>query len=106
MDFDAIVGLLHENIIYHNIPVEPVIGRNAVAAYLQSVWRFDSVDWELVNIAADGNRVLTERVDAFIINGAPVSLPVMGVFEIEDGLISAWRDYFDMASYKDQLSKV
>ena len=28
-----------------------------------------------------------------------VSLPVMGVFELADGKITAWRDYFDMAQF-------
>jgi limonene-1,2-epoxide hydrolase len=26
----------------------------------------------------------------------------MGIFEIEDGLIRRWRDYFDLASYRSQ----
>lgn len=29
-------------------------------------------------------------------DGGEIELPVMGVFEVRDGRISAWRDYFDM----------
>ena len=102
MDLEAILGFLHEDILYHNVPVEPLAGKAAVSAYLRSRWVFDSIDWEMTNIAANGNTVLTERVDRFTIAGRPVTLPVMGTFGIEDGLIRAWRDYFDLASYQAQ----
>jgi len=50
-------------------------------------------------------RVLTERVDRFTINGKDVALPVMGSFEVAaDGKIEAWRDYFDMNQFSQQLS--
>jgi limonene-1,2-epoxide hydrolase len=103
MDLEAILAFLHEDIVYHNMPVAPLHGKPAVSAYLRSRWIFDSIDWEMPNIAATGNTVLTERVDRFTIDGRPVNLPVMGTFEIRDGVISAWRDYFDMAGYRAQL---
>jgi limonene-1,2-epoxide hydrolase len=102
MELDAILGLLHEDIVYHNIPVEPLYGKAAVSAYLRSRWVFDSIDWEMPNIAANGNTVLTERVDRFTIDGRAITLSVMGTFEIENGLIRAWRDYFDLAGYQAQ----
>ena len=103
MDFEAIVDLLDENVFYHNIPMEPVEGREAVRAYLRKAWRFEAVDWQMINIASDGNTVLTERIDDFVISGHKVSLPVMGVFEVVGGKITVWRDYFDLAGYKSQL---
>lgn len=103
MDLDAIVDALHEQIVYHNIPMQPLTGRDSVSDYLRSAWRFDEVNWRMLNIACDGDVVLTERVDDFVINGGDVSLPVMGVFEIREGKIAAWRDYFDLASYRAQL---
>jgi limonene-1,2-epoxide hydrolase len=48
--------------------------------------------------------VLTERVDRFVFGETPVAVPVMGAFEIRDGKISAWRDYFDLASMTRQLA--
>lgn len=104
MDFDAIIGALDRDVLYHNIPLKPLQGREAVRDYLQEAWRFESVDWQTINIAVAGNIVLTERIDNFVINGTHVSLPVMGTFEIVDNRIAAWRDYFDLASYKAQLS--
>ena len=49
--------------------------------------------------------VLTERIDRFTINGKQIALPVMGTFEIDaQGKISAWRDYFDLAQFTEQMS--
>ena len=47
--------------------------------------------------------MLTERVDKFEIGGKWVAIPVMGAFELEDGKIRAWRDYFDLAQFTKQL---
>ncbi len=106
MDFEAIIAALDENVRYHNIPMDPVHGREAVRAYLRGAWRFEEVDWQLVHIAADGDVVLTERVDNFVINGKGVSLPIMGAFHVRDGLIVEWRDYFDLAGYRAQIDAV
>lgn len=103
-DIDRVVAHLHPQVHYHNLPLAPIDGRDAVRRYLESVGPFDWVDWQLRALAADGPRVLTERVDEFSRNGVVVSLPIMGIFEIEDGLIRAWRDYFDLGTYQRQLA--
>lgn len=102
-DLERVVAHLHPDVIYHNIPVEPIRGREAVRAYLFGKGGFEWIDWKLHAIAAAGNQVLTERSDDFGIGGRDISLPVMGTFDIEDGLIRAWRDYFDMTMYRRQL---
>ena len=84
------------------MPLEPILGRDAVRSYLKSVGAFDWVDWKFLAIAADGNTVLTERIDEFGISGIQVKLPLMGAFEIRDGLIVERRDYFDLAMYQRQ----
>ena len=105
MDFEAIIDALDPDVHYHNIPMDPLKGRDAVREYLKGAWRFESVDWQTINIASAGNIVLTERIDNFVINGTHVSLPVMGTFEIVDNRITAWRDYFDLAGYRKQLEQ-
>lgn len=102
LDFDAITAHLADEVEYHNIPLAPLHGKAAVDRYLRSVGPFEHCQWELVSIATNGNRVLTERIDRFTVAGTPIALPVMGTFEIESGLIRRWRDYFDLASYRAQ----
>ena len=103
MSFDGVISHLGDDIYYHNIPMEPVLGLPAVTEYLKSAWIFSECNWKLLNIVAEGNIVLTERIDDFVINGSDVSLPVMGTFELIDSKIVVWRDYFDLASYQKQL---
>jgi limonene-1,2-epoxide hydrolase len=46
---------------------------------------------------------MNERVDSFVMGPKKIELPVAGVFEIQNGKISAWRDYFDLASFQKQM---
>jgi limonene-1,2-epoxide hydrolase len=104
-DMNRVLALMDENVRYHNMPVAPLDGKAAVAEYLASKGGFDWIDWKLLSIAVNGERVLTERVDDFSIGGVKVSLPIMGVFEIRNGKIVAWRDYFDLETYRRQLAR-
>jgi len=103
LDLERILAHLHEDVVYHNVPVEPIRGRAAVRAYLDSKGGFERMQWTLLAIAETGNKVLTERIDEFTVQGVEVSLPLMGIFEIDGGQIRAWRDYFDMEMYRRQL---
>lgn len=103
MNFAAVIDHLHDDIFYHNIPMQPLHGIDAVRDYLQNAWQFEACEWRLLNIVANGDIVMTERIDEFIIDGNRVSLPLMGVFELLDRKILRWRDYFDLASYRAQL---
>ena len=57
-----------------------------------------AVHFDLLAIAADGNRVLTERIDRFVrADGSTIAaVKLMGIFEVEGDCIVAWRDYFDV----------
>ncbi len=44
---------------------------------------------------------MNERTDHIVLNGRPVILPITGVFEIHDGKIRAWREYFDLTPAKE-----
>jgi limonene-1,2-epoxide hydrolase len=104
MDWDAIDDLMAEDIVYHNIPMQPIEGRAAASAFVRGMAPV-GVDWKLLSIAENGNKVLTERLDNFdLANGRRLSVPVMGTFEIENGRISAWRDYFDLATFTRQMA--
>ncbi len=59
--------------------------------------------WEIVHQISNGDVVMNERIDRFTANGKAIALPVVGVFELRDGKIAAWRDYFDMAQFRSQF---
>jgi limonene-1,2-epoxide hydrolase len=104
-DLDELMSYFAEDCVYHNIPVAPVRGLEAIRATLQGFSGMASrVEWLLHQIAENEDGVvLTERTDRFEIGGQWVELPVMGSFELAGGRITAWRDYFDLAQFQRQL---
>lgn len=105
IDLDAIVACFADDAIYDNVPMAAVQGTDAIRTTLQGFMGAASeVQWDIVNIVADGGVVLTERVDKFKINDQWIELRVMGAFEVADGKITAWRDYFDMNQFQTQFA--
>src|SRR5258705_6924252 len=87
-----------------NIPLAPVAGREAIANTIASFIRpgppgIERIEFRVINIAADGPVVMTERVDVFTLPDKSFELPVMGTFEVSDGKIKAWRGYFDFSQF-------
>ncbi len=102
---DELMEYFTEDAVYHNIPVQPLTGKPAIANMLRAILQpATAIDWEVLNAAAGGDVVFTERVDRFEMGGKKVELPVAGVFELENGKIRAWRDYFDMAAWTRQTA--
>ncbi len=64
MDWDTVVDLLAEDVIYHNIPMEKLEGKAAAEAVIRGMQAV-AVDWITLNIAANGSVVLTERLGNF-----------------------------------------
>jgi limonene-1,2-epoxide hydrolase len=101
LDVESAVALLAPDVTYDNVPVGPIIGRDAAKATLASFLGVaEQVEWRVLRQVADGRAVANERLDRFRFPGGWLELPVAGFFEVgEDGLISLWRDYFDLATY-------
>jgi limonene-1,2-epoxide hydrolase len=105
-DIDALLAYFTEDAIYHNIPVEPVVGIDGIRATIEMFTSaVERVEFRLLHIAAEGDTVLTERVDVFVLPVKNIELPVMGTFDVRDGKIAAWRDYFDLNQYMQQLPR-
>jgi len=107
-DLDRVMGFFKEDAVYHNIPMPVVSGiadiRNTIASF---IGMGDKLIFETHHIAeTSSGAVMTERTDKFLMNGQWLELPVMGVFEIKDGKITKWRDYFDLGQFQSQLAKI
>jgi limonene-1,2-epoxide hydrolase len=103
-DLDTIIGFFADDAVYHNIPLAPVVGPEQIRATIEGFsGGVESIEFRLDAIAADGGTVLTERLDIFRFAGGQIDLPVMGTFEVVDGKIAAWRDYFDLQQFLSQM---
>ncbi len=104
-DADRLASYFTDDAVYHNIPMQPVTGRAAIKATLGGMKAMMlSAGWEVRHQVADRDVVMNERVDRFTVNGRPVEVQVMGVFELREGKIAAWRDYFDLAGFQKSMS--
>jgi limonene-1,2-epoxide hydrolase len=104
-DPDELAAYFTDDAVYHNIPMDPVTGPDAIKSFIAGfMGGVEKIEFRVRNIVTDGSIVLTERVDVFVLPQGTVELPVMGTFEVRDGKIAAWRDYFDMKQFMDQMA--
>jgi len=97
-----------DDAVYHNIPLAPITGREAIANTIATFIRpgppgIEGIEFRVLNIAANGPVVMTERLDVFKLPDKSFELRVMGTFEVTGGKISAWRDYFDMQQFTSKM---
>lgn len=96
LDMDAALELIDDNCVYQNVPFHKARGKKNIVKALQGMGKaMDHFGVEMVNIAVNGDVVLTERVDTLGGRFFNVELPIMGVFVVKNGKITEWRDYFD-----------
>jgi limonene-1,2-epoxide hydrolase len=94
-----------EDAEYRNGPLAPVHGRGAIVANLAGMMILGGeVEADILHLLSDGRVVMTERVDYLRLGGKTASLRVAGVFEVHDGVITGWRDYFDPKEFGAQLA--
>ena len=95
-----------EDGVYHNMPSEAVVGRDNIERFIAGFIRpWESTDWEVINLLADGDIVMVERLDKTVVAGSPVNLPCFGYFQLTNGEITLWRDYFDLTTYTTALTE-
>lgn len=95
-DLDRAVALLDDDVVYTNVGLPSIRGRDNVAKALGGLQR-PSFGFEvyLHAISADGPVVLTERTDVLILGSCRSQFWVWGRFDVHDGRITLWRDSFD-----------
>ena len=103
-DVEEFASYFCEDAVWWNSPWKPVKGRDAIRETLhKGAQKMKAMPWEIRHIAAEGDVVMTERVDHFLVGEKQVSVPCMGIFELREGKIAAWRDYWDLKQFEAQL---
>ncbi len=102
-------ALLAPDCDYRNIPIpgDRHTGPDEAHDMLSRMREHWDIRLDMVNLTAAGPVVLTERLEHFKHRKgerADCELPVMGAFELRDGKIVAWRDYFEMSHAKSLMS--
>ena len=94
-DLDTAGAALADDLVYQNVGLPTIYGRNRAMKLFGSLGGASGFEVKIHRIAADGAAVLTERTDALIFGPLRLQFWVCGVFEVNDGQITLWRDYFD-----------
>ena len=96
-DLDTAAALIADDIVYQNVGFPTVRGSRRVLAVFRGLDRpAFGFDVAIHRTASDGGVVLNERTDVLLIGTVRLQFWVCGVFEVRDGRITLWRDYFDM----------
>jgi len=96
LDLERILALSDPSIVYENVSLPPARGAAEFEKHIRMFGRvLDGFGVETHAIAATGSTVLTERIDILRIKGVDVAFWVCGTFEVRNGRITVWRDYFD-----------
>jgi limonene-1,2-epoxide hydrolase len=89
-------SLLADNLVYQNVGFPTIHGRErAMKLFAGMQGPSFGFDVKIHRTAGDGFTVLNERSDALIVGPVRLNFWVCGVFEVHDGRITLWRDYFD-----------
>lgn len=102
MDFDTAFNLMAKDIVYKNTGYPDAFGHEGVKQSLAGLMDKSTPMTSVIHAICENQHgmVMTERTDTLHLPSGAVSFPVMGAFEIDQGLITGWRDYFDASLFK------
>ena len=104
-DIDSAGAALDENLVYQNVGFPTIRGRARAMKLFRSMQGRVGFEVKIHRIAVNGSTVLTERTDALVFGRVRLQFWVCGVFEVTDGRITLWRDYFDMFDFTKALAR-
>ncbi|MBV1913951.1 MAG: nuclear transport factor 2 family protein [Pseudomonadales bacterium] len=104
LDVKKLIEFFAEDGCYYNMPAQPVRGKENVEVLIGNfLASWTETTWDILNISEAGNVVFCERLDRTKTTAGDVDLPCVGVFEMQDGKIKEWRDYFDMSTFVNAM---
>jgi limonene-1,2-epoxide hydrolase len=112
-DADAALELVTDDFVFEHVPMPAstiVRGKDQLRERIAgAIAAAERIDWKIVHQVDGGDVVLNERIDDFVFPEGMfaqthTSTRVAGVFELRDGKIAAWRDYYDLKTgWLDQV---
>lgn len=99
LDFDTALSYVSEDCEYENVPMPEtrVRGHAGIRTVLGPFFA-PTLENEFVVLreAVTGPVVFIERIDRHRLPQGWIELPVTGVWEVHEGRITLWRDYFNL----------
>jgi limonene-1,2-epoxide hydrolase len=95
-DFDTLESLVADDLVYQNVGFPTIRGGARVVKMMRGMEGRMGFEVKFHRNVAEHTTVLNERTDAMILGPVRIQFWVCGVFEVHDGRITLWRDYFDL----------
>ena len=95
-DLDTAAAQLDDNLVYENVGYPTIRGRARTVNLFRGLQGRMGFEVKIHRIAVNGSSVLTERTDALVFGPVRIQLWACGIFEVSNGRITLWRDYFDL----------
>lgn len=104
-DWKKVGDLFAEDGVLHSMMIEPVKGREAIYQRIAALGKGapGGVVLDVSHMGVIDGLVFIERVDRFTYNGKPGAVPVVGVLDVQDGKVKAWREYYDRAQLLKEM---
>jgi limonene-1,2-epoxide hydrolase len=98
-DFDTADAQLADNIVWQNVGWPTLRGRDRIMKLFRRGAGRAGFEVKIHRIATEGAAVLTERTDVLVFGPLRLQFWVCGTFEVHNGRITLWRDYFDVFDF-------
>jgi limonene-1,2-epoxide hydrolase len=98
-DFDRVGALVADDLVYQNVGFPTIRGGARVVKMMRGMEGRMGFEVKFHRNVAEGSTVLNERTDVMVFGPLRVQFWVCGVFEVHDGRITLWRDYFDLFDF-------
>jgi limonene-1,2-epoxide hydrolase len=106
MDFESALAYVSPQCEYTNGAMGTVYGPEGIRKVLQPFFSLmKENEFVILRQSSQDGVVFMERLDRHRLDSGWIELPVTGVYEVKDGLITVYHDYFDRATLLDQLPK-
>lgn len=98
-DLNGADAVLDDDLVYQNVGFPTIHGRARTMKLFRSMQGKAGFEVKIHRIAVNQSVVLTERTDVLVLGPVRLQFWVCGVFEVTNGRITLWRDYFDVMDF-------
>ena len=108
MDVDAMTAMMSDDVVWQtNVPTwKPRVGREAAREELarqNTLATGELPGSEVLSMVSNERVVLQERTAIFEMGDKCITMRLAAAFEVVDGKIAAWREYYDSVDIARQL---
>ncbi|OBF86373.1 hypothetical protein A5791_21400 [Mycobacterium sp. 852002-51163_SCH5372311] len=101
------IAFFSNDAVYTDGPRGTFKGKEAIKTEMEALVELvPTTTPDVKNLVVSDSVVMVERIDVFQMAGETFDVEMAAVFEVNsDGLISRWRDYYDLRSLEERVAE-